>query len=51
MMPLQFLLYNMPEKGVELEKTWSFKLMTEHIEVFDEPDSYYFKEFREYLFL
>lgn len=46
-----FFLSNLPGKGVELERDCPFKLLTEHIEVLDGYDSYYFKKFREYLFL
>lgn len=46
-----FFLSNLPGKGVELEKDCPFKLLTEYIEVLDGPESYYFKKFREYLFL
>jgi len=41
-----FFLSNMPGKGVELEKTCPFKLLSEYIDVLDGPDSYYFKKFR-----
>ena len=46
-----FFLSNLPGKGVELEKDCPFKLLSEYIEVLDGPESYYFKKFREYLFL
>ncbi len=46
-----FFLSNLPGKGVELEKSCPFKLLSEHIQVLDGHESYYFKKFREYFFL
>jgi len=46
-----FFLSNMPGGGIELERDCPFKLLSEHVEVLDGIDSYYFKKFREYFFL